>query len=135
MAFAVVVLVPLAGIALLVLLSNGRPSVVLTILAVLDVALVVQATHRLVLNMADQRPWSAEHAADRLGLIAQLAGAIVVALLTIGQLRGSMHGLFRDVIAILVLAYLAGAPLWWLGGKRRVITALRKRSAERGAWE
>ena len=55
---------------------------------------------------------------------AQLAGALVVALATIGQVRGWMHGMSGDVVAGLGVLYLVGSPVYWFGGKRRLIAVL-----------
>ena len=95
--------------------------------------IVIQAGHRLVLHAANQQLRSAEHVADRLSQIGQLIGALVVAVATIGQVRGWMHGMFRDVVGLVIL-YLAGSPVWWYGGKRRVIAVLRTWGAGDGTW-
>jgi hypothetical protein len=58
-----------------------------------------------------------------------LIGAVVVALASIGQVRGWMHGMFRDVIAGVLVLYVIGSPVYWLGGKRRLIAVLRTRAA------
>jgi hypothetical protein len=54
-----------------------------------------------------------------------------VALATVGQVRGWMHGMFRDVVG-LVVASVAGSPVWWFGGKRRLIAVLRTWGAGNG---
>ena len=94
------------------------------LLAAVDGVIVIQAGHRLVLHLANQLR-SAEHVADRLSLIAQPIGALVVAAATIGQVRGWTDGMFRDVLVGIVVLYLVGSPVWWYGGKRRLIAVLR----------
>ena len=65
--------------------------------------------------------------ADRLSLIAQLVGALVAALASIGQVRGWMHATFRDVIAGVLVLYLVCSPIYWFGGRRRLTSVLRTR--------
>jgi hypothetical protein len=69
---------------------------------------------------------------NRLSLIAQLFGAVVVVLASIGQLRGWMHGMFRDFIGSVLVLYVIGSPVYWFGGKRRLIAALRTRATGDG---
>ena len=116
--------VPLAPIGFIVYLAVRHPSALLILVAAVDGVIVIQAGHRLVLHLANQQLRSAEDVADRLSLIAQLIGALVVAVATIGQVRGWMHGMFRDVVVGLVVLYLIGSPVWWYGGKRRLIAVL-----------
>ena len=71
--------------------------------------------------------------ADRLSLIAQLVGALVAALASIGQVRGWMHATFRDVIAGVLVLYLVGSPIYWFGGRRRLTSVLRTRATGDGA--
>ena len=97
----------------------------LILLGVAEGVLVIQAAHRLILNLGNQQPRSAEEMADRLSLIAQLIGAVVFTVVAIGQVRGWMHGTFRDVILCLGVLYLAGSPVYWFGGKRRLIAVLK----------
>jgi hypothetical protein len=102
----------------------------LILVAAGDGVIVIRTAHRLVLNLADQRLRSAEQMADRLSLIAELIGALVVALAAVGQLRGWMHGMFRDVVAGVLAVYLVGMPVYWYGGKRRLIAVLRAWGAD-----
>jgi len=125
MTLLAVVVVPLAGIGIVVYLAARHPSAIWILLAVVDGVIVIQAVHRLVLHLANQQLTSAEHIADRFSLTAQLFFALVVALAAIGQIRGWMHGMFRDVVLGLGILYLAGSPVWWYGGKRRLIAMLR----------
>jgi len=57
---------------------------------------------------------------------------VVVLLASIGQVRGWMHGMFRDVIGGILLLYVIGSPVYWFGGKRRLIAALRTRATGAG---
>ncbi len=97
------------------------------ILAGLDVVFAVQAAHKVVLNLADKHPQTAEQSADRLSLIAQLIAAAVVALASVGTARGWMHGTFRDVVGGALVLALICAPIWWFGGKHRLIAMLQAR--------
>jgi hypothetical protein len=73
-----------------------------------DGVLLIQAVHRRRLNMADRRPQTAEQWADRLSLMTQLADATVLSLASIGQVRGWMHGTFRDAVGVLVVSWSPG---------------------------
>jgi hypothetical protein len=95
---------------------------------VLDAAVVFQAADRDVQNLASKQPQSAEGVANRLSLTAQLIGAVVVLLASIGQMRGWMHGMFRDVIIGVPVVCVIGSPAYWFGGKRRLIAVLRTRA-------
>ncbi len=125
MTLLAVVALPLAGIGFIIYLGVRHPSAILILLAAANGVIVVQVAHRLVLHLANQQLRSAEQVADRLSLIAQLIGALVVALAAIAQVRGWMHGMIRDVVAGLSALYLIGSPVYWLGGKRRLIAVLR----------
>jgi hypothetical protein len=127
-ALLAVVVIPLAVIGLIIYVASRHPSVIFILVSVLDGVVVIQATHRVVLNLAE-RPQSAEQLARRLSLLAQLLGAAVVALAAIGQLRGWMHGMFRDVIATVLVLYAIASPVYWFGGKRRLIGMLSARTA------
>jgi len=102
------------------------------LISALDVAIIVQATHRLVLVLAKAPLRSAEEAVDRLSLVAQLVGAVVLAAASIGQVRGWMHGTYGRVVRGLLVLYVIGAPIYWLGGKRRLIAALKARATGDG---
>jgi hypothetical protein len=122
-----VVMVPLAGIGFIIFLGAKHPAGILTLLGALDLVLLVQAVHKVVLNLAAKQLQSAEQFADRLSLIAQLIGALVIALAFAGQVRGWMHGTFRDVIVGVIVLYLAGSPIFWLGGRRFLVAVLKTR--------
>jgi hypothetical protein len=102
------------------------------LISTLDLVIVGQATHRLVLNIAKPQPRSAEDVVDRLSLVAQLIVAVVLAAASIGQVRGWMHGTYGNVIRGLFAVYVIGAPIYWLGGKRRLVAALAKRATGDG---
>ena len=132
MTLVAVVAVPLAGIGLIIYLGARHPSAIWILLAAADGLVVIQAAHRFVLHLANQPLRSAEQVADRLSLIAQLIGALLMALAAIGQVRGWMHGMFRDVAVGLGVLYLVGALVYWSGGKRRLIAVLRASGAGDG---
>jgi len=132
-ALVVVVVVPLAGIGFIIYLGIKHRSGVLILLGALDGIILIQAAHRAVLNLANKQLHSTEQMADRLSLIAQLVGALVAALASIGQVRGRMHAAFRDVIAGVLVLYLVGLPIYWFGGRRRLISVLRTRATGDGA--
>lgn len=111
-------------------LSGTHLSVLWLLTWVADAALVLQAGHRLVLNLANRQRLSAEETVDRLDLVAQLIAAVAVALAAIGTARGWMHGLFWGVMVCVLVLYLIGSPIYWLGGKRRLIAFLRTRTAD-----
>jgi hypothetical protein len=67
--------------------------------------LLIQAVLTVVLNLADKQPQTAEQWTGRLTLMAQLADAIVVSFAFIGQVRGWMHGTFRDLIVCVVVGF------------------------------
>jgi len=127
-ALLAVIVVPIAMIVFIIYLGVTHLSGILILVSVVDGVIVIQAAHRVVLNLANRQPQSAEDVVDRLSLIAQLIGAVVVALASIGQVRGWMHGMFRDVIVSVLVLYLIGSPAYWLGGKRRLVAVLRTRA-------
>ena len=131
-ALILIVVVPLAGIGLLIFVGLRHPSAILILVGAVDGVLLIQAVHRVVLNLADMQPQTAEQRADRLSLMAQLAGAMVLSLAFIGQVRGWMHGTFGDVIVGVLVIYLLAGPIYWLGGRRRLIAALRNRATGDG---
>lgn len=122
-----VVGIPIAVIGFTIYLAARHPSVILIIVSVLDGVIVIQAAHRVILNLAE-RPQSAEQLVQRLSLVAQLIGAVVAALAAIGQVRGWMHGMFRDVVMTVLVLYVIAAPVYWFGGKRRLIAMLKPRA-------
>jgi ABC-type dipeptide/oligopeptide/nickel transport system permease component len=90
--------------------------------------LVIKAAHRLVLNLGQKEQLqTAEQMADRLSLTAQLICTLVTALAFIGQARGWMHGTFRDVVLGVLVLFLVAAPVYWYGGRRRLIALLEPR--------
>jgi hypothetical protein len=123
-----VVVVAVAVIGFIIYLPITHASVILILAGVLDAVIVLQATHRMVLNLASSQVQSAEDAVNRLSLMAQLVGAVVVLLVCVGQLRGWMHGMFRDLIDGVLVLYLIGSPIYWFGGKRRLIAMLSTRA-------
>jgi len=127
-----VVVVSLAVIGFIIYLGARHPSGILILLGALDGVMLMQAAHRVVLNLANRQLQSAEEVADRLSLIAQLIGALVAALAFTGQVRGWMHGTFRDLILAVLVLYLVGSPIYWFGGKRRLIAVLRTRATGDG---
>ena len=129
--FAVLV-VPAIVIGFIIYLVTQHPAGFLILLGAADGVILLQAAHKVVLNLANRQPQSAEQVADRLSLIAQLIGTVVAALAFIGQVRGWMHGMFRDVILGVLVLYLAGGPIYWFGGKRRLIAVLRTRVTDDG---
>ncbi len=116
---------PLAGLGLLIFVGIKHPSVILLFVGACDGVFLIQAVHRLVLNLADKQPQTPEQMVDRISLIAQLAGTAVIVVAFIGQIRGWMHGTFRDVIVGVLVIYLLAAPIYWYGGRRRLIGMLR----------
>jgi len=120
-------MVPLAGIGLLIFVGLKHPSVMLILVGAFNGVYLIQAVHRTVLNLADKQPQTAEQMADRLSLIAQLVGAVVIVLAFIGQVRGWMHGTFRDLILGVLFVYLLAGPIYWYGGRRRLIGLLTMR--------
>jgi hypothetical protein len=128
-ALAAVLVVPLAVIGLIMYLRARHLSGITVSLAALDGVMVIQAAHRVVMNLADKQLQSAEELADRFSLIAQLIGALVLELVFLGQVRGTMHGTFRDATGGVIVLYLVGSPIYWLGGKRRLVAMLRTRAA------
>ena len=130
-ALLAVIVVPVAAIGFIIYLGVTTSGIWILV-AVLDAVVVIQAAHRVVLNLASTQLQSAEEVVDRLSLIAQLIGAVVVVLASIGQVRGWMHGMFRDAIAGVLLVYLIGSPVYWFGGKRRLIAVLRTWAASDG---
>ncbi len=128
-ALIAIVVVPAALIGLIIYLGIRHPSGIFLVAVVIDAVIVIQAAHRVVLNLAAKQPRSAEDVVNRLGLTAQLIAAVVVTLAAVGQLRGWMHGRFEDAIVGIMTLYLIGALVYWLGGKRRLIAALRTRIA------
>jgi hypothetical protein len=116
---------PVVVIGFTIYLVIQHPSGILIILGALNGVMLIQAAHKVVLNMAGKPPQSAEQVVDRLSLVAQLTSAVVLTLASIGQARGWMHGMFRDIIDGVLVLYLIGAPIYWLGGKRRLIAMLR----------
>ncbi len=127
-----VVVVSLAVIGFIIYLGARHPSGILILLGALEGVMLVRAAHRVVLNLANRQLQSAEEVADRLSLIAQLIGALVAALAFTGQVRGWMHGTFRDLILAVLVLYLVGSPIYWFGGKRRLIAVLRTRATGDG---
>lgn len=124
-ALILIVVVPLAGMGLLIAVGLRYPSAILILVGAADGVLLIQAVHKVVLNLAGKQPQTAEQWADRLSLRAQLAGAMVLSLAFIGQVRGWMHGMFRDVVVGVLVVYLVAGPIYWFGGRRRLIAVLR----------
>lgn len=124
---ALAVGVPLALILLVAFLGDAHASVILILTSVLDCILVAKFVHRLVLNLAGGQPQTAEDAANQLSQMAELAFMVATALGAIGQVRGWMHGTFRDLVLSIATLYVIGAPAYWLGGKRRLLAVLRTR--------
>ena len=122
------VVVPLAGIGFLIFLGLTHSPAIFIILGAGNVIFIIQAVHRVVLNLADKHPQTADRMADRLGLIANLVVALVMALAFVGEVRGWMHGTFRVVVLGVLGLYLLGAPIYWYGGRRRLIEVLRTRA-------
>ncbi len=131
-ALIAVVVVSLAVIGFIIYLGARHPSGILILLGALEGVMLMQAAHRVVLNLANRQLQSAEEVADRLSLIAQLIGPLVAALAFTGQVRGWMHGTFRDLILAVLVLYLVGSPIYWFGGKRRLIAVLRTRATGDG---
>jgi hypothetical protein len=127
-----VVVVPVAVIGFIIYLVVKHPSGLLILLGAGDSVVVIQAAHKVVLNLANAQLKSAEQVVNRLGAIAQLFIAVVGALGSVGVTRGWMHGTFRDVITGVLALYLIGSPIYWFGGKRRLIAVLRARTAGDG---
>ena len=103
-------------------------SVILFGTAALSCVEIIRDTHRLVLSLAKKQPQSAEEEVDRLGLLAQLIGSVVVAVATISAAEGWLRGSFRYLVGGVLLLYVVGAPVYWFGGKRRLIAALQARA-------
>jgi hypothetical protein len=49
----------------------------------------------------------------------------VIVVAFIGQVRGWMHGMFRDVIVGVLVIYLVAAPIYLYGGRCRLSGILR----------
>lgn len=108
----------------------SHPSLVLILAAGLDGVMVLQAAHKLILNLGSKQPQSAEELVGRLGLIGQLIVALAVALAAVGEARGWVHGgsgIAGHAALGVAVIYLIGAPIYWLGGKRRLVAALKAR--------
>ncbi len=128
-ALLAVIIVPCALIALAIYVGIRHSSALFIVGSVLDAVIVIEAAHRVVLNLGGKRPETAEEVVSRLSLVAQLIGAVVVVLEFIGQSRGWMGGIFGDVVLGVVVLYLIGMPVYRFGGKSRLIAALRARAA------
>ena len=131
-ALLAVVVVPLAGITFIIYVGEKHPSAIFIPVIAVDGVILIQAAHRVVLNLANTQPRSAEQVVARLSLVAQLTFALAVTMASIGHLQGWMHGIFRDVVGGALVLWLVGAPIYWLGGKRRLIDALRTQATEEG---
>lgn len=127
-AIVTVTVVVLATMAAVIFTTVSHLSTVQILVCVLDCVIVAQAGHRLVMNIRSGQPKSAEHVLNRLSLVAQLISSIAIAAISVGALRHRTLGLYSDILIGILAVYVLGAPIYWLGGKRRLIAAIKART-------
>jgi hypothetical protein len=125
---AAVITVPAALIGSLIYLGLKHPNWLYLLLIAAESVVVVQSTHRLVLNLAKQQAQTVQEVMKRLSLYAQLAGTAGAALASIGfVLHWMSKEAFSDSAIGLALVYVVGLPAYRFGGKRMLIAWLRAR--------
>lgn len=123
--------IAIAGILVYLLATHPKylPIVTITVQSIL----AVEFARRLAVKMLRNRTPSPVVLADWIGDGAFVIVWVAIALVSIGQHQGWMHGTFEYATGGICGLFVVGMPVYWWRGQRRVVLALTARSVA-GRW-